>query len=72
MRSKITHEQFVTTWQKSKSIYDVGQKLGLSFDQTRNRAAYLRKMGVPLKKFPVGAPKKDFTPLIKLARSLAK
>lgn len=47
-------ETFVTTWQSSNCLATVAEKLGIDKGDCRNRAAGLRRAGVPLKKFSRG------------------
>ena len=49
------HEEFVTVWQQASSAIEVADKLGMSAGLASSKAAYLRRLGVPLKKFRSGA-----------------
>lgn len=69
----VTPEEFVRTWQESASLPEVAAKAGLTCAQARNKAIYLRRNGVPLKKFQPGPrdARHDFPALAQLARDLA-
>ncbi len=62
-------EQYVRLWQTATSMQELCEKNGLDPSSCRRRTAKLRKLGVPLKKFP-GSEKLDITGLIALAQSL--
>lgn len=51
-RNRITPEQFVKTWQASKSICDAAKRMNLSVSGAQSRAFYYRKKGVKLKELP--------------------
>lgn len=50
-RLKVSHKKFVLTWQASKSVQEVCDKLGIYTNYAYARARFLRKKGVPLKQF---------------------
>lgn len=66
----ISAEEFVRIWQTAASKEEVIEKTGLSLEMTRGKAAKLRKIGVPLKKFNSMGTKLDVQALIALAESL--
>lgn len=53
-------ELFVRVWRTSKSVGQVCRKLGLPHTYTFAKARYIRKLGVPLRKFATstGSPVK--------------
>lgn len=53
-RQQIANERFVRAWQDAESPAEVGRLFGITDKGARSRATYLRKRGVPLKKFPTG------------------
>jgi hypothetical protein len=68
-------EEFVRIWQSSDSPAEVAKKAGYkrSLGAT-SRAAYLRKLGVKLKRFPTGphkGPRKSTLAALEAAKKLA-
>lgn len=69
---RVTAEQFVREWQRADNFPAFCEATGAWPSSARTRATQFRKMGVPLKKFPVGRKSKvDVKALVALARSLA-
>ena len=46
-----TVQQFIETWEKSHSVSEVVDKMGLRKSTVQAKATQLRKLGIPLKKF---------------------
>lgn len=67
----ISAEAYIRLWQTSETMEEVLEKSGLSQEIARGKAAKLRKIGVPLKKFDTRGTKLDVAALIALAKSLA-
>jgi len=70
----INPERFIRVWQKATSLQEVCKQLEINKAKASNRAALLRKKGVPLKKFTRshGALQRwDYKALAELAKSLA-
>ena len=74
---QVAREQFIVAWQKSDSLVEALQKLGLepTDDHKKlmsNRAATYRKRGIPLKRYPTGpsGPRVDWASLAQLARDV--
>lgn len=69
-------EAFVKVWQKSKSRAEVAKHFKCSLLRASNRAAYLRKKGVPLLRLNhhLGnpRPKNYYTALARAAREAGK
>lgn len=68
-------EDFIRAWQTSNDVSEVAKKLKLSTESTifrllSCRAYYLRKRGVPLKKFAPGGSRWDIEALAELAETL--
>ena len=61
----IKAEDFVTLWQQKGPDYFTG--LGYSTQAVRSRASSLRKLGVPLKEWPLSRRKTDINMLKTLA-----
>ena len=59
----ISNEDFVTAWQAADSAEEATEKLGAN---AANRAARLRKKGVPLKRFAAPHQRIDVDALTKL------
>ena len=51
-RVDIEPEVFVTAWQMATSPADAARRLGIRPINASQRASYMRKLGVKLKKFP--------------------
>jgi len=49
---KATPEQFLKTWQESKSVDEVAEKLKMKPSAVRSRVSMYRKLGVKPKKMP--------------------
>ncbi len=64
--SKITPEQFVKTWQASKSAAEVAEKLGMPYTAVWNRVSHYRAKGIKLKKMSSRRPKLNVDALNKL------
>jgi predicted ArsR family transcriptional regulator len=65
-------EAFVKAWQQAENLDAAAKKLGVEPTRASIQATYLRKRGVPLRKFaPPGRPTKDYEALKALARKLA-
>ena len=52
---RVAADEFVKTWQSSKTVGDVSKKLGITNPVLCARAVRYRKSGIPLKKFTRGA-----------------
>ncbi len=55
----LSDTEFVKIWQHSTSRHDVAKKCAMTGAAVGMRAAKLRNIGVNLKKFPSGRPKKQ-------------
>ena len=42
-------EGFIRAWQQSQTVAEVARKTGLDTHTASNKAAYLRRLGVPMK-----------------------
>lgn len=69
-RPEMPAEQFVRLWQTATNMRELCEKNDLDPGSCRRRVNKLRKLGVPLKKFP-GSEKLDIAGLIALAQSLS-
>lgn len=64
----ISAEEFIKIWQSSKNVAEVAERAkAKSRDTVAHRAWYLRKLGIPLKKFAPGRSGFDIKKLKKLA-----
>ena len=54
----LSDSEFVRIWENSVSRYEVAKKCAMTGAAVGMRAAKLRDIGVNLKKFPSGRPKK--------------
>ena len=63
-------KEFVRVWQTSRSAVEVGKYYGIPPETVSQKAAYLRKRGVPLKRMPTRVTKADYTELRRLAEEL--
>jgi hypothetical protein len=61
--------EFVTAWQTSSTVQEVGQKTGLKYSSIATIASKLRKMGVPLKLMSTRYKNIDVPGLKKIAES---
>ena len=68
----VTPEMFVQAWQTGKFLHRVAKHLGMLPTVASSYASYLRKGGVPLKKFNLrGEDDVDFVYLTKVAQAYA-
>jgi hypothetical protein len=71
----VTPEAFVRAWQQAASRPDAAAAVGMTLRQASDRVMRYRRMGIPLKRMPVGRPAGtmlDVAALTKLALSAAK
>ena len=66
MPIKYTYEQFITAWQTSETLTEVGEKLGVSRQTVEITAGKLRKAGVELKPMVKQRAKIDVAALNKM------
>lgn len=71
MPARISAEEFVRTWQTSKSIKEVCEKLQTIESYAYTKAADFRKKGINLKRFENARQVIDVERLAKLADDLA-
>lgn len=67
---RVSHDEFVRIWQASASASEAARKAGVTAYHASFRAYFLRKRGVPLKRFAGGRRPLDVKKLAKLAKSL--
>lgn len=64
----MTNEEFVRAWQRSSTMQEFTDASGMTRQHALNRAARLRKGGVPLRKFTSrGGPRIDWEALKRIA-----
>ena len=72
MSNELTPRAFIKAWQESSSLAEVAIKVGRKKNACRVRAFRYRRMGVPLKEFPVVETSEiDWKALAKYAAELA-
>ena len=69
---RLTPIEFVTAWQRSRSIPDLIAKTGIRENAARGRATRYRRKGIPLKKLADGRASIDVAALKALVEKLAK
>lgn len=62
----IDYEKFVKVWQEAVDVQEVTDKTGVNVALASSRASYLRKKGVPLKKFRLSDTQLNIEKLKKL------
>ena len=65
-------ETFVRLWQDADNVAEVVAVTGTTEAAARSRASYLRKQGVPLKKFGRGRPPLDLARLNAVAKGASR
>ena len=70
-RKVVENVSFVTEWQKANSLGDVAKQFDMSVSSASAKANFLRKSGVPLKKFSRVAAKADYAALAALVAAPA-
>ncbi len=69
----MTNEEFVRTWQRCSTMKEFYDASGITHAHAVNRAARLRKGGVPLKRFNKrGGPRIDWEGLKRIAAEAAE
>lgn len=48
---KVSNERFVEVWQAAESGTEAAKRLGMRLNTAVQRAGYLRRAGVPMKRF---------------------
>ena len=71
IQRRISAEEFVIAWQKSDSLEDVAEVLGMTRMAVRQRAYAYRKHDIPLKSMRTGGRSVDWDSLRALAVSEA-
>lgn len=69
---RISREEFILAWERSKTIMEVAQDLDRTFASVSSRAYQLRGNGIPLKKMESGKPNRRKTSLNDSLAILAK
>jgi hypothetical protein len=75
LQGPVSPEEFVRLWQTAPTVQAAFEKSGSkNLNTCQQRAVYLRKKGVPLKRFRARRQSgtTNYTQLAQLARSLAK
>ncbi len=65
MKKTIDPEKFVRAWQSAKSVKEVAEKFGISYNHAVTKSRYLQLRGVPLKKL---TSQLDIAKLIEIAK----
>jgi hypothetical protein len=62
-------QEFVEVWNSAGTLEEAAQLLGVQKTSASMRASHLRKLGLPIKKFPRGRRFRDIEALASFARS---
>ena len=68
-RTQEDYERFVVAWQSASSTLDAGRKSGMTASQAITLAAFLRRKGVPLKKFTLYAAPPNYERMRRIAEA---